>query len=365
MSTDPVTITAEPTPEQVVSAIRTAWETFLLKDRSTPTKRNNVWSSSYRECDRQMVLDMVEGDKQPVFSSDTLAKFRRGNDRERELLADLSRIGRDCEITFELVGQQERFELRGKNGRVVLSGKVDAFLVLTNRSTRKQTRIPIEVKAWHPNLTAKIHKFEDVFNNRWTKGGGYQLLSYLYGQDLPLGFLLLDRSGIPTLIPVELFENLDRMERFLSKAEKAMDHKEASTLPDYIDDPSECKVCPYFGSVCLPPMKAGAGAQVFVDPEVIQQAERYVELETKLEEAGLEEYTALDKWATKMFRGVTQGIVGNLMVSGKWTKRKVYKVPEEVEKSLQERQKLIDDEYEKYQESNPQGAFSFRITKVL
>lgn len=366
MSTDqPATVTPPtPTPDDLANAIRTAWGTFVSSGSTPPAKRNNVYASSYRECDRRMVLDMTEGDKLKPFGPETLARFRRGNDRERDLLADLSKIGRNCDPQFEVEGQQERFELKDRKGRVVITGKVDARLRFFVE-IRGRKRAPMEVKSWNTNLTAKIERFEDLFNNRWTKGGAYQLLSYLYGSNEPVGFLLLDKAGIPTVIPVELYENLDRMEKFLRKAEQAMDHKEAGTLPDYSKDPEECKVCDFYGSVCNPPLKTGQGAKVITDPEIIQDVERYVELQAKLDEAGLQEFEGLDKWAKKEFRGVTTGIAGGCLITGKWIKGKEYKPPPEVLKELEERQKALDAEWLKYAQEKKEDKFKLSIVKVV
>lgn len=364
MSTEaPITLPApgsgpvSPTPDEVAVAIRLAWANFVKADSRPMTKRQNVYASSYRECDRRMVLDMTEGDQLKPFSPETLAKFRRGNDRERDLMADLKRIGRNCDPSFEVIGEQERFELRDRKGRVAITGKVDGKLKMSV-PIRGIQEIAVETKAWHPLLTAKVDKFEDLFNNRWTKSGAYQLLSYLYGLNLPVGFMLLDKSGIPTLLPVELYENLDRMEKFLLKAERVMDHKEAGTLPDYTKDPEECKICDFYGSVCIPEIRSGPGAMIETDPEIIQDLERYVELQNKLDEAGLEEFEGLDKWAKKQFRGVEQGIAGNILITGKWQKQTKYEMPADVEKR-------IKDEMAQYAKTEPKGKFFLTVTKVV
>ncbi len=354
---------------QLGEAIQAGWAQFVNQDSRPMSKRVNVWASSFRECDRQMVLDMTHGDTLPSFNADTLARFRRGNDRERDMLADLKRIGRNAEPTFEVVGEQERFELKDRRGRVVITGKIDCRLQFHAykdiAALHGQRSTPVEAKAWNSNLTAKIHTFEDLFNNRWTKGGAYQLLAYIYAMDVPLGFLLLDRSGLPALIPVELYPNLDRIERFLEKAERAMDHKAAGTLPDYIADPNECKYCPFFGSTCNPPLSFGPGADVFTDPDVIERVERLVELESKLIEDGLPEYEKLDTWAKKQFRGVVQGICGNSLITGKWQKKTVYDLPETVAADLKSRELLIEEERNKYAKVDPKGKFSLQITRVV
>lgn len=338
-------------PAALAESIKTAWAAFVTSDRRPASKRANVYASAYRACDRQIVLEMTEGDKLPPWQPDTLANFRRGNDRERDILIDMKRIGRACEPAFDVIGEQERFELRDHKGRVAITGKVDARLKFSTGS------YPCEVKSWNPNTVARIERFSDLFESRWTRAGAYQLLAYMYAFDEPVGFLILDRNGLPLPIPVTLYDNLDLIESFLSKAERAIDHKEAGTLPDFTTDPDECKYCSFFGSTCNPPLSYGAGAQIITDEETIQKTERLKEIETKVIGAGLEEYETLEKWSKKRFRGVGQAIVGSCMVSGKWQRMTRHDVPEEA-------QKRIDAEMETYARVDPKGKFFLTITKV-
>jgi len=188
------------TPAQIADTVKSAWSAFLTAKQRPNQPHDYVYASSYRACERRMVYELVSAEQLPPWPADVLAKFRRGEDRERDLLADLSRIGRDAEPTFSLVGQQERFALKDHKGRTAIVGKVDARLQVNG------VRAPLEVKAWSPQLVDRIETFEDLFEGPWTRSGAYQLLSYLYGAGEPFGFLLLDRSGLPVLLPVELDE---------------------------------------------------------------------------------------------------------------------------------------------------------------
>ena len=243
-------------PATIATSIQTAWTAHLERQRRTPAPHPYVYASAYRTCERRMVLELTQPDQQPPFPAEVLAKFRRGEDRERELLIDLSRVGREAEPPFTVVAQQERFELRDHRSRVAIVGKVDARLQLAGGPMA-----PVEVKAWSPFLVDRIETFDDLFRSPWTRSGAYQLLTYLYGAGVPFGFLLLDRSGLPLLVPVELDRHLDALEDFLSRAERVLDHVAAGTLPDYLDDPTECQRCPFYGAICNPPLRA-AGAAV-------------------------------------------------------------------------------------------------------
>jgi len=186
-------------------------------------------------------------------------------------------------------------------------------------------------------------------SNLWPRephrGGGYQLLSYLYGAAEPYGFMLLDRSGLPRLLPVELDRNLDRMEEFLARAERVLDHVEAGTLPDYLlDDSAECRRCAWFGHTCNPPFGANA-AQVLTDPELEADLERREALKD-----AAREFEALDRDVKNRLRGVESGIAGAFAIHGAWGKSSRIELPEDLKKQ--------------YTVTNPKGRFTLDITRV-
>lgn len=325
-------------PSDIAAGIKAAWAAFLSNKARPGVPHEAVYASAYRACERRMVYELTAADQQPPFPPEVLAKFRRGEDRERDLLADLSRIGRDAEPAFTLTSQQERFALKDRKGRTAISGKVDARLAVNG------VRAPLEVKAWSPRLVDRIETFEDLFESPWTRSGGFQLLSYLYGAGEPYGFLMLDRSGLPQLLPVELEPNLDRMEEFLARAERVLDHKQAGTLPDFLDDATECRRCPWYGHLCQPPLSA-VGAQVLTDPDL----EAALERREQLKMAG-EEYNRLDKEVKARLRGVELGIAGAFSISGKWGKQSKLDLPEHLKKQ--------------YTVTDPKGRFTLEITRL-
>jgi hypothetical protein len=343
MAAQPVAAIDEPVagPHALAAAVERAWQSWLLRSRRPFSAHSTVWASGWRACDRRMAYDLTQPDQQVPFDAATLARFRRGDDRERDLLADAQRIGRDADPPFDIVSQQERFEARGRSGAVVITGKVDARL----RFERQSKGAPLEVKAWSPYLVEKITVFEDVMQNEYTRGGGYQLLLYLYGAAEPHGFLLLDRSGIPKLVVVELTDtNLGYIEEFLSKAERVVAHVAAGTLPDYIDDAAECARCPYFGTACNPPLSA-KDQQVFTDEALELDLERW----WALREPG-REWASLDRRLKEKLHGVENGLAGHFAISGTWGKYSRVVLP--------------DDLKAKYTEVDPKGKFSLKVERL-
>jgi hypothetical protein len=341
-------LTASLTPDAIADSIQIAWANYLAKDRRPMTPHDYVYASGWRVCDRRMVYEVTIPDQQPPFPPEVLAKFRRGDDRERDLLSDLARIGRDAEPSFKVIGQQERFALKDHKSRVAVVGKVDARLEVDGR------RAPLEVKAWSPMLVDRIETFSDLFDSPWTRPGAYQLLSYLYGAGEPYGFLLLDRSGLPRLLPVLLDANLDRVEEFLTRAEQTLDHVAAGTLPDFLDDPAECRRCPWFGQTCNPPLSA-VGAQLLTDPDLEAALERHAALK-----AAGEEFNALDKDLKARLRGVESGIAGKFQILGRWGRQSRLELPPD----LLLKYTVPDALKKQYTVSNPKGRFTLEITRL-
>ena len=333
-----MTTTSSPA-QAFAETIETAWARYLERDRRTSSAHPYVYASAWRPCLRRMVYELTVPDQQPPFSVDTLAKFRRGEDRERDLLIDLTRIGREAEPSFEVIGQQQRFELKDRKGRVAIAGKVDARLRQGDRAA------PLEVKAWSPTLVDRIERFEDLFNSPWTRSGGYQLLSYLYGSGEPFGFLLLDRSGLPLALPVELDAHLDRMEDFLTRAEQALDHQRAGTLPDFlVGDAAECQRCGYYGSVCNPPLMH-EGAVCLTDPEL----EALLERREVLRQAG-QDYERADRDVKAKLRGIEHGVCGPFAITGRWGASSRVELPAHLKAQ--------------YTKTDPRGRFTLEITRV-
>jgi hypothetical protein len=340
-------------PEEIAAGILKGYQDFIdqTERRSRGGSREYVYASSWRVCTRQMSLEMIEPEKLPEFSVNTLANLRRGKDRERDLLADFTRAGRNSTPPFEVVGREERFELKDKKGRVVIVGKVDARLKV-GRSAH-----PLEVKSWNPNLVARVKEFGDLFENRWTRSGAHQMLSYLFGANEKLGFFLLDRNGLPLLLPVELEKFLDRMEDFLSRSEVALDARDRIVkaggdpkkyLPPFVDDPMECKYC---GFSCNPPSYE-PGADLVIDPEWIQKVERWA----LLEESG-DEFAVLDKEIKEHFRGIEVALAGGFILQGRWQRDTKYIIPEKVKAEIAKLKAPFAEKVEK-------GKFFLEITKL-
>ena len=82
------------TPQELADSIKSSWWNFIDREESRePFKRKNLYASGFSPCTRRLTLDMTHGDKIEPFPPEVLARFRRGNDRERDLMADLGKVG--------------------------------------------------------------------------------------------------------------------------------------------------------------------------------------------------------------------------------------------------------------------------------
>jgi hypothetical protein len=338
-----------------IEAIQKAWEKHILNLK--PARQHNdedeardyFYAGSWRPCLRRMVLEATHPSYFPDVDVDTKARFIRGEQREIDLRQALERAGQLSMPAFTVEGQQERIFLRDRKNRKVISGKKDCSI-----RWESGTRWSTEFKSWSTFLTDNIQVFADLLKSPYTQGGAKQLLAYLYAKDEPFGLLVLDRPGIPRLIPVPLEDHIGLMEDFLTDAECGRDHIEAETLPDYVDEPDECRRCPVFGSYCNPPLNYD-GAAIITEDTVLAQIEHHEALKPAHKDYDqthddLADY--LKRMTPKEFKGKNkkQIIAGPFFIEACWQKLTTLDMPEEEKK--------------KYQKSDDAGKFSFKISRV-
>lgn len=327
-------------PHALARHIETAFIAYLEQSRRTASPHpDRVFASQWRECARQMWYDCTSPQYAAPFPPEVLAKFRYGSDRETAMIIDLTQTGRQATPPFRVLRQQQDCTLRDRRGRPALRGKIDGFIEYA------ETSLPFEIKNWSAYLTDRIETFADVLTNPYTKAGAYQLLVYMIAFGREWGMLLLDRSGIPKFIPVALTDDhLDAVETFLARAESVLDHVEAGTQPDYIEDAATCRRCPYYGTVCNPPLLAAA-PNILLDPDL----ERALERRETLKAAG-KEYDALDKDIKGRLRGVEHAMIGAFEISGAWAKSSRVVLPPDLKRQ--------------YTVTDPRGRFTLDIERL-
>lgn len=304
-----------------------------------------VYASSRRKCRRRMVLECTKPGELPEFDADTLARFARGKRRELDITTDLQRAGQLSIPRFEFVGQQERVRVLDRKGRLIISGMIDGYIKWESGAVW-----PVEIKSLSAFSTDKVSTFEDLYQGRYTWANAHQLLCYQYSKNAPYGLFVMDRSGLPKLLKVDLEANLEAMEGFIQDATIVVDHVEAGTLPDFIDDPDECKRCPMFAVLCNPPMSYD-GSAIVTDEEIIARVER----ESELKESAAE-YKNLHEENSEYFKMRSEKgkpkifIVGKHMVGVKFLKHTTVDIPKDVKAQ--------------YSTADPAGQCRVTLTKV-
>ena len=284
--------------------------------------RERIYASGWKPCVRAMTLDLLYPGDRGVMDDSALERFARGNEIERSVVARLSLAGRLGGWTIE--GAQKRFEIKGRSGKVVISGKVDGMIRIEG-----QDPIPFDVKSGQ--AIARVQTLEDLDRGRWTRHMPFQLLAYMFGAGVPFGVLILDQPSGPRFVVLNLADNLDRMEGFLQAAETAVEAAAAiqaegradgtgdspSTsqgLPEVITDPVECSTCDHFKRSCFPPLAFGEGLTLITDPDLIEAAR------TRKETASAaKDFERADKLLKSKLRGCELGSIGGEFdVIGKW-----------------------------------------------
>lgn len=320
-------------------ALLQAWDKDLLRGKrqergSTPYRPANVYASKCRRCVRAMALDMLHPEDDPFDQPLQFERMQQGNEAEAAIVARLMRVGPFCDPSFTVSDQQHRFEVKDRDGTIVITGKMDGRLRFANGH-----RPPFEIKSG--KTYEGCETLDDFGRNPWAGSAVDQLLSYLYSDDPknhpggePWGFIFIRRqSRLPLAVRVNLFDHLERVERFITNARAAVDARhQRGPLPGFINDPAECRRCPHFGKSCDPPLDYGAGMTVIAEPEAIQAAETRAR-----NRAAHEEYEAADKYLKERFRGIEAGIVGDFRLTGKWAAGSKLNLPEALKKQYTER----------------------------
>ena len=287
--------------------------TEALERRIEKYPRNNPIASDIGECGREMVLSILHWQDRALPSPDLKARFERGNLVEDTVLRELSSLGISVRV------ERPPFEIRDRNGRLILRGKVDGFVKWEN------AEYPMEVKSLDANVFRQVETVEDFQRWIWASKYPRQLQAYLYANNLEEGFFLLDDCmGHWKLIPVQL--DFAEMEKILQRCERAVESVESiragtgeeSALPEYHKDPAVCRRCWAFGRVCAPPADYH-GLVMADDPEFEQALDRRGELQT-----AHKEYESLDKTIKERVKGKDGIVVGAWLIQGKEIPRKGY-----------------------------------------
>jgi hypothetical protein len=256
---------------------------------------------------------------EPEWSDASLERARRGTARERDIVALLAHVGQRCTPRFSAVEQQKRYEIRDRDGVLLIVGKIDLRLRFDDGTT-----MTCDVKSG--DSIRHVRSLDDLDRSPWTRHHVDQLLVYMLAESEQRGMLILDQPDGPLFLEVSLLDHLERAESFLRDARAAVDARFArAALPAHTDDRGECRRCPHAGKTCAPPTDYGAGAITITDPSLLAVAHTRDECA-----AAAAEYERADKALKQALRGIEYGILGDYVVRGRWQGATTYAVPEDI-----------------------------------
>lgn len=351
-------------PDSVHTLVREAWEATIRAEKGQGSKgsRSYTWASGYRECGREMALDLIHPEEAPEHDEDTLARFDRGDSREEHIMALLARAGRRADPPFRVVEQQAVVEVRDRDGVLVIRGKKEGTLVFNDGK-----KVTVEVKSGQ--LVEHVKDLDGLLRGRYTKRYVAQHAAYLIGENREEGLFVLDRPGVPAFVPVNLLEDriLRLGEEFIQKARAARDanewrrawpnEPEPEDFPKPINRVSECTACPHLNRSCFPTLDYGEGAVSITEEE---DPELYLAMQAEIEHVGIgKAWASSYKHVHDRLKGVPMAIVtgsrGSFLWQGKWSPGSKLT---EVGKKLTEKIK------ESHSEPTDKGSFRGKLTRV-
>lgn len=275
--------------------------------------RNNLILSDISDCDRCNVYSVANWQDRKMFGVDVVLKLEEGNLKEKHIISELLTMG------FQVLLQAEPVEIKNRAGVMIARGKIDGKIKTDNKI------IPFEIKSMSENIFNGIHTVDDFKKKPYLRKYTYQLLMYMFGNNVEEGLFILECRNSWKLIPIYL--DYGKCEWILQKLERAHEHIQAKTYPDRIlYDQSMCGNC-NFSLICLQDV-INQPAEMIENQELNDTLDRIAEIKPISKE--------YDELYDKV-KNVTK-TVDKLIVNGNWilqnvpSQRTSYEVPEDIKK---------------------------------
>lgn len=230
------------------------------------------WASSLADpCVRRLVYYRTNWDVQTEPAPRLQGIFETGKKIERVVVNILNEIGQEARPEWELVarGGKVNDDFCKKHQ---IGGVPDVFLKVWPRTGGRDDRPkmlgPVEVKGLDPNVFRTINAVEDLDQKKWLRRYIGQLTIYELQCNFERGwFLLINKSNLYDYKFIELPLDLAYAESLVQKADEVNAHIAAGTLPEALNDPDECRDCP-FASLCCPSCGTGGTLSVIESEEL-------------------------------------------------------------------------------------------------
>jgi hypothetical protein len=184
---------------------------------------------------------------------------------------------------FEVVEGQKRFEIKDRNGRVIITGRIEGKIKFEGKY------YPFEIKSMNPNIYEGIEIADDFQKYGHTARYPKQLMSYMFSENLEEGFFILtDCLGHFKIIIIKL--DFAMMEKEMQNCTLVMDAVEKKEPLPFHKDYAVCRKCWACKTCCFPPLDFGEGVQVIDDEFMLVSLNRRQELQK-----AASEYEKIDK----------------------------------------------------------------------
>jgi len=236
--------------------------------------------------------------------------FDEGKLQEKAVLRLLEDAG------FDIVATQRPYEIK----ELKLVGHIDA-VVFINKSF-----FPIEIKSMSPFFFESLHTVKDFLNHKYAhiRKIPFQLQAYLMLAKLKEAVLLLKNRSSGELKEIVVTQDEKMQNEIRVKCQTINDLVEKQVAPEIHEEFDEtiCSMC-RFAHICLPDVKRKDELKLIEDEELIALLEKREQLKPFHDE-----YLEVDKILSKRLEGIEKAIIGDFIITGKWVKRREYKVPE-------------------------------------
>lgn len=278
----------------ISSAIEEAQRKYL-EEKITRGRWRSLRASGIDDpCNRRLFYYLTCGELADEITPQLAAIFEEGKDQEPGVRRWLSELGFEIKKT----GATEYWPEHN------LSGKVDGVLAWNGR------KYIAEIKTVSDYAWDSIYSAEDMREGYYKKWLG-QMQIYLLLFAYEWGLFLLKRKSAKQIRAIEVPLDYEYAENLLKKAEAVNRAIKTNEPPPFIQNPVECRKCPFFAKVCNPPMEFGDGIVNIEDLELASKLEKREELAS-----AKGEYERLDKEIKTRFREIPNAICGDYHITG-------------------------------------------------